>query len=81
MFQPSFAAEEVPCRSLRTMSKDISGNDAWGPYLRGGHGMTAMMPGVHIYEAGMTEGGRLVARSEREQRKLEREKPAGASSD
>ena len=43
--------------------------------------MTAMMPGVHIYEAGMTEGGRLVARSEREQRKLEREKPAGASSD
>ena len=66
MFQPSFAAEEVPCRSLPTKSKDI---------------LHAMMPGVHIYEAGMTEGGRLVARSEREQRKLEREKPAGASSD
>jgi hypothetical protein len=123
MFQPAFAAEDVPYRSLPTMSKDI---------------LQAMMPGVHIYEADMTEGGRLVARPEcanktylhyerqeseqrpnkrafsransaehkqylsirpnkksfipmfrsslrckleREQRKLEREKPAGASSD
>jgi hypothetical protein len=81
MFQPSFAAEDVPYRSLPTMSKDI---------------LQAMMPGVHIYEADMTEGGRLVQRKlereqrklereqrklEREQRKLKRDKPAGASSD
>jgi hypothetical protein len=49
MFQPSFAAEDVPYRSLPTMSKDI---------------LQAMMPGVHFYEADTTEGGRLVARPE-----------------
>jgi hypothetical protein len=41
MFQPSFAAEDVPYRSLPTMSRDI---------------LQAMMPGVHIYEADMGTG-------------------------
>ena len=39
--QPSFAARDVPYRSLPTMSKDI---------------LQAMMPEVKIYEADMREG-------------------------
>ena len=39
--QPSFCADDVPYRTLSTMSKEI---------------LQAMMPGVEVYEADMHEG-------------------------
>jgi len=39
--QPSFRADDVPYRTLSTMSKEI---------------LQAMMPGVEVYEADMHEG-------------------------